>query len=223
VSATQAIEAAPERRSPRIALLTQLLHDVDVEVVLPDGEVLRFGQSPPKCRVTIHDERALSAGFDEFSIGKAYVEGQIDFDGDLLYMLETRARLVERTPLAARLAFAWGLIAHAPTRVNRAAIDFHYNLGDDFYLSFIDTRYRFYSHGHFHSDDETLEQSSENKNETMYRALGLKPGMRLLDIGGGWGGVEQYCGERGVAVTALTIAEDSYKYLTKLIGVNIGY
>jgi hypothetical protein len=35
-------------------------------------------------------------------------------------MLETRARLVERTPAAAKLAFAWGLIARAPTRVNRA-------------------------------------------------------------------------------------------------------
>jgi hypothetical protein len=51
----------------------------------------------------------------------------------------------------------------------------------------------------------------------MYRALGLKPACaarhrRRL------GRVEQYCGERGVAVTALTIAEDSYKYLTRLIG-----
>lgn len=218
MSVTQAIETAPSRQSPRVALLTQLLHDVDVEVTLPDGEVLRFGQSPPKCRVTIHDERALSAGFDEFAIGKAYVEGDIDFDGDMLYMLETRARLVERTPFAAKLAFVWGLLWRAPTRINRSAIDFHYNLGDDFYLSFIDTRYRFYSHGIFHSDDESLEQSSEHKLETMYQALGLKPGMRLLDIGGGWGGVEQYCGERGVQVTALTIAEDSHKYLTNLIG-----
>src|SRR5256714_531168 len=208
MSVTQAIETAPERRSPRIALLAQLLHDIDVEVVLPDGEVLRFGQSPPKCRVTIRDERALSGGFDEFSIGKAYVEGTIDFEGDMLYMLEMRARLVERTPFVAKLAFVWDLLLGAPTRINRSAIDFHYNLGDDFYLSFIDTKYRFYSHGIFHSDDETLEQSSEHKLETMYQALGLKPGMRLLGIGGGWGAVELYSGDRGAYVISLSIATE---------------
>src|SRR5207302_10533637 len=99
---TQAIETTPTRQSPRVALLSKLLHDVDVEVTMPDGELLRFGQSPPKCRVTIHDERALSGGFDEFSIGKAYVEGDIDFEGEMLYMLETRARLVDRTPFIAK-------------------------------------------------------------------------------------------------------------------------
>jgi cyclopropane-fatty-acyl-phospholipid synthase len=212
----QAIET-PRRSSAEVNFLTELLHDVDIEVTMPDGEVLRFGQAPPRCRVTIHDVRALRGGFDELAIGRAYVEGAIDFDGDMLYLLETRARLVERTPLAARLMFLWHLVARAPTRVNRRAIDFHYNLGDEFYLSFIDNKYRFYSHGIFHSDDETLEQSSEHKLETMYRALDLKPGMRLLDIGGGWGGTEQYCGERGVNVTALTIADDSYAFLQNLI------
>ena len=41
--------------------------------------------------------------------------------------------------------------------------------------------------------------------------------MRLLDIGGGWGGVTQYCGARGVHVTTLTIAEDSARYIQCLI------
>ena len=43
----------------------------------------------------------------------------------------------------------------------------------------------------------------------MVDGLGLNPGMRLLDIGGGWGAVTQHCGARGVHVTTLTIAEDS--------------
>jgi len=216
MSATQAIES-PRRRSAEAELLSQILRDVDIEVAMPDGEVLRFGQAPPRCRVTIHDRRALHGGFDELAIGRAYVEGDIDFDGDMLYLLEIRSRLVERTPLVAKLSFFWQLLLRAPTRINRSAIDFHYNLGDDFYLTFIDNDFRFYSHGLFLSDDETLEQSSAHKLETMYKALDLKPGMRLLDIGGGWGGVEQYCGERGVDVTALTIADDSHKFLQNLI------
>jgi cyclopropane fatty-acyl-phospholipid synthase-like methyltransferase len=84
-------------------------------------------------------------------------------------------------------------------------------------LSFIDRKYRFYSHGICRSDGETLEQASEHKLETMYDALQLKPGMRLLDIGAGWGGVPQYCGPRGIQVTSLTLTDDSHNYTDNLI------
>jgi cyclopropane-fatty-acyl-phospholipid synthase len=50
----------------------------------------------------------------------------------------------------------------------------------------------------------------------MFAALRLEPGMRLLDIGGGWGGVVRYCAPRGVRVTTLTLADDSYRYLRRL-------
>jgi cyclopropane-fatty-acyl-phospholipid synthase len=216
MSATQAIPTQ-SRRDPTLELLARILHDIDVEVRMPDGEVLQFGQAPAKFRVTVNNDRALRRGLDELAIANAYLDGDIDFDGDMLYLMETRARIAQRMPLAAKLAFFWQMLRE-PTRNNRVSIDFHYNLGDDFYLSFIDTKYRFYSHGIFHSDDETLEESSEHKLETMYRALDLKPGMRLLDIGGGWGGAMQYCGERGIDVTSLTIAEDSYKFLQNMIG-----
>jgi cyclopropane-fatty-acyl-phospholipid synthase len=109
------------------------------------------------------------------------------------------------------------LFLHTPTRVNARAIGHHYTLGDDFYLSFIDQRYRFYSHCIFRTDDETLEQAAEHKLESMWNGLGLRAGMRLLDIGGGWGGVTEYCGARGVHVTSLTLVEDSARYIRNLI------
>jgi cyclopropane-fatty-acyl-phospholipid synthase len=49
----------------------------------------------------------------------------------------------------------------------------------------------------------------------MVEALQLKPGMRLLDIGGGWGAVIKYCAPRGVDVTSLTIVEDSYHHIQR--------
>ena len=101
--------------------------------------------------------------------------------------------------------------------MNAKAISQHYNRGDDFYLTFIDNQYRFYSHGFFKRPDETIEEASEHKLESMYDGLGLKRGMSLLDIGGGWGRVTQYCGTHSVHVTTLTIAEDSARYIRSLI------
>ncbi|KAJ5791890.1 uncharacterized protein N7518_008901 [Penicillium psychrosexuale] len=101
--------------------------------------------------------------------------------------------------------------------MNAKAIDDHYGLDDGFFLSFLDKRFRFYTHGFFQRPDETLEEASEHKMETMFASLGLKPGMRILDIGGGWGGVTQYCAARGVHVTTLTIAPNSARYVQRVI------
>lgn len=69
--------------------------------------------------------------------------------------------------------------------LDKLAISSHYSLGDDFYLNFIDQRWRFYSHGIFRREDESIEEASEHKLERMFSSLELKPGMRLLDIGAG--------------------------------------
>jgi cyclopropane-fatty-acyl-phospholipid synthase len=61
-----------------------------------------------------------------------------------------------------------------------------------------------------------LEDAAERKLESMWTALRLAPGMRLLDIGGGWGGAMEYCSPRGVHVTSLTLVEDSAAYIRAL-------
>jgi cyclopropane-fatty-acyl-phospholipid synthase len=115
------------------------------------------------------------------------------------------------------LKFWAQLMFLAPTRVNRKAIQHHYEFGDEFFLCFMDTEYHLYSHGFFNSDDEPLERASERKLEVMYNWTELKPGMRVLDIGAGWGGVTRYCGPRGVHVTSLTLAQDSRRHITQLL------
>lgn len=187
------------------------------EVELPSGACMVHGPRPPRFRLRIHDERLMRRCLDEFTLGSAYIDNQFDVEGDVLSAMEVRSLLPDGVRWSTRLGFWLDTLLRGKLARNRAAIDFHYSLGNDFYLMFIDQRYRFYSHGIFHTETESLEQASEHKLEQMIEALQLRPGMRLLDIGGGWGGVAQYCGQRGIHVTELTIAPDSYRFIQNLI------
>ena len=182
-----------------------------------DGTREVIGGTDPAWHVRFRTEQAQSLPLNEYALGQAYVAGEIDLDGDLAALLEVRSQLRKGITLRDATAFAYRLMLRSPTKVNAVSIAKHYTLGDDFYLSFIDRRYRYYSHCLFHHDDETLEEAAEHKLESMFTALDLKSGMRLLDIGGGWGGTTQYCGNRGVEVTSLTLVEESAAYIRRLI------
>ncbi|KAJ5224998.1 S-adenosyl-L-methionine-dependent methyltransferase [Penicillium chermesinum] len=185
------IETTSQRSLPRTglaALLPQL--DIPGSIQLPDGTIVKVGAGEPIYRVIFRSARALRTPMTELSIGRAYLTGEIDFVYDYL---------------------------RDATKMNAKAIGEHYSRSDDFYLTFIDKRYRMYSQGLFKSQDESIEDASEHKMETMFSSLGLTPGMRILDIGGGWGGVTQYCGARGVHVTTLTLTADSARFIQSLI------
>jgi cyclopropane-fatty-acyl-phospholipid synthase len=187
------------------------------EIEFASGEILRCGVGNPRIFVKFHNDRVLLGDVSELSLGKAYLKGEWDVEGDMLNALDLQHHIEGKGNFFIYVKFIYELFLKSATWVNKHAIAAHYSFGDDFYLTFIDSKYRFYSHGLFHSNNDTLEQASEHKLESMYGALQLKPGMRLLDIGAGWGGVHQYCGPRGIHVTALTLAEDSYNYVDNLI------
>ena len=193
---------------------------VSCEIEFPSGETRRFGPGEPRFRLVFHSTRVLKRSFDELSLGQAYVNGEFDIHGDMMSLLDLRAHLKDKVVLPILAKFWFQFIFRSPTWINRKSIPAHYHFSDDFFLSFIDKKYRIYSHCLFHSDNESLEQAVEHKFETMYEELELEPGMRLLDIGCGWGGVMEYCGSRGVHVTGVTLAENSYNYCTNLIRTN---
>jgi cyclopropane-fatty-acyl-phospholipid synthase len=201
------------------ALIHRLLEPARTpcEVVLPSGQTLSFGRTPPKFRVVFHSDQALRAGLDEFALAQAYVAGEIDIEGDMLSLLDLRSRLTDRGTLLQAARFLYQLFLSPPTRMNRRAIGAHYNYGDDLFLCFMDSKYHLYSHGIFHADDDSLEQASESKCAQMWDSLRLRPGMRILDIGAGWGAATTYCAPRGIHVTSLTIAEDSYRFIGNLL------
>lgn len=188
---------------------------VNCQIELPGGTCYQFGDTPD-VRIKFHDSRTLSRTLDEMSFAEAYINGVIDIDGDIREVLKLRRHIRGRLPFRVWLKFLFDLL-RPETVVNRTAVGDHYQHDDDFYLSFLDRKYRCYSHGIYHHAHETLEEGTEHKVENMFNKLNLKPGMRLLDIGAGWGTVEQYCGSRGVQVTALDIRDHAQWFINKLI------
>lgn len=204
-------------RTGLAALLANL--DIPGEIQLPNGSVVPVGSGEPKYRVIFSSERALRTPMTELGVGRAYVSGDIQIEGDFGALFDARQKLQEKVPLRQKLQFLYDYFRTATT-MNAKAVGEHYGRGDELYLKFIDERFRFYSQGLFKHPDESIEQASEHKLETMFKSLDLKPGSRLLDLGGGWGGVTQYCGARGVHVTTLTLTADSARFIQRLISDN---
>jgi cyclopropane-fatty-acyl-phospholipid synthase len=86
----------------------------------------------------------------------------------------------------------------------------HYDLGEDLYRVMLDSR-MIYSCGYW-PRAKTLEEAQEAKLDLVCRKLGLKPGMRLLDIGCGWGGTLKFAAERyGVRAVGVTVSNNQVK------------
>ena len=168
----------------------------------------------------------------ELSIVESFIAGDVDIDGSM----EAASQLGEqiggrlRSPMAiAKLVqMVLGLPGqaeddladtrfpeharklgprHTPVR-DAAAIQFHYDVGNDFYKLWLDRR-MVYSCAYFKTQDETLENAQVAKLDLICRKLRLKPGERLLDIGCGWGGLIMHAAEHyGVDATGITLSEN---------------
>jgi cyclopropane-fatty-acyl-phospholipid synthase len=86
----------------------------------------------------------------------------------------------------------------------------HYDLGNEFYKLFLDEGMN-YSCAYFLNDNETLEQAQRNKVRLIASKLHLKPGLRLLDIGSGWGDLALYLAAlENVDVTGVTLSKEQH-------------
>ncbi len=86
----------------------------------------------------------------------------------------------------------------------------HYDIGDDLYESMLDSR-MIYSCAYWKNAD-SLDKAQENKLDLVFRKLGLKKGLRVLDIGCGWGGALKYAAEKyGVEGKGITVSANQAK------------
>ena len=218
------VQAAPfpQPKGKYARQIHELLKDTKIscEFNFASGETLRLGQGKPEFTVTFHSDNVLKKGFNEYFLGRAYVNSEIEIEGNVPKLFEIRKHMKGEITSLFMLKMWLNLFFRNPINLNRDSIAQHYSFGDDFYLTFVDGKYQLYSHCLFRTDNESLEEAADRKMATMAKSLKLKPGMRLLDIGAGWGAVTRFAGPQDIHVTALTIHEDSCKLHQDLIANN---
>ncbi|WP_420034028.1 class I SAM-dependent methyltransferase [Streptomyces sp. cg28] len=100
---------------------------------------------------------------------------------------------------------------------DKQAISHHYDVGNDFYELVLGPS-MVYSCAYWESPDATLESAQRDKLELISRKLGLKPGMRLLDVGCGWGSMAVHAArEHGVSVVGVTLSQEQAAFARKRV------
>ncbi len=213
----------------------------DFAVRLWNGEVLPADTTPATFTLGLNHPGALRCMFRlplELSLGEAFIYGDFDIDGDIFaavawmdafsrspfskkdfwrLLRQIKALPLERTQRdqgrgPARLTGR----RHSPSR-DRAAITYHYDVGNAFYRLWLD-RWMTYSCAYFVTGEEDLDTAQEQKYEHICRKLRLRPGERLLDIGCGWGGLVIYAVKKyGVRAVGVTLSEKQREYAAQRI------
>jgi cyclopropane-fatty-acyl-phospholipid synthase len=188
------------------------------KVRMPDGSESVFGNGTPCATLVVTNARGLDAlrSFDIVKVGEAYLDGHLDAEGDLSQLLALRPILTDFHPVQYVGKFVRPLL-RGQVNSDHDYIAHHYENDPDFYLSFLDRRHRAYSQGVFEDPEEPLEDGITRKLDYALDAIGVGPGARVLDIGGGWGAFVEYGGQRGLHVTSLTISEASRTFVQGII------
>ena len=201
--------------------------DIPVAVAAYDGS--RAGPADAATTLIIRSPDALRRVITapgELGLARAYVAGELDVDGEIWDLLALRDRLpdVRISPRAVlRLVDELGgwrqvrLLEPPPEEArlrgrrhsrdrDAAAISHHYDVSNAFYRMVLGPSMT-YSCAVFHAPTDTLEDAQSNKYELICRKLGVEPGMRLLDVGCGWGGMAMHAAaHHGVRAVGVTIS-----------------
>ncbi len=170
--------------------------------------------------IQVHDERLYQRAILQGSLGlgEAYMDGWWDCEAlDELVGRLARANLGAKANPLLNLAMQLDSYLYDRQTPRRAFVvgQRHYDIGNDLYAAMLDRR-MIYSCAYWSSGAQTLDEAQEAKLELIARKLDLRPGMRVLDIGCGWGGTAQYLAERyGVEVVGITVSVEQARMATE--------
>jgi cyclopropane-fatty-acyl-phospholipid synthase len=199
-------------------MLRSLLRRGSLSVRYPGGKLVRYGEGEGGPVLVLRDEAAVRRLVLEpqLALGECYMDGGLTVEGDDLHgMFEAIVPNLggERRAgwLAARQAvhgaLRWAGQLNGP-RAARANVAHHYDLTPALYDLFLDAD-RQYSCAYFRDPGVTLDQAQAAKKAHIARKLLIRPGMRVLDIGCGWGGLAlTLARDWGARVVGITLSEE---------------
>jgi cyclopropane-fatty-acyl-phospholipid synthase len=175
------------------------------------------------CTVVIHSHHALSTlvlSPSEVSLGEAFINKEIDIEGDLFSVFDIGEHLFHSpSGVAQRLLEAtWSTLSgigrwwraglrHSEGR-DRNSISYHYDQPTEFYRPWLG-KSMVYSCAYFRTPDDTIDQAQWNKLELVCQKLRLQPCQRFMDIGCGWGSLVLHAGSRhNVEAHGITISRE---------------
>jgi cyclopropane-fatty-acyl-phospholipid synthase len=207
--------------------------DVPVRVVAYDGT--KAGPDSSEVALRVLTPRALArlvTAPGTLGLARAYVAGEIEVEGEIYELLNAMADLAlhdlsrpERVRLARRLLPIWvrhrqpvpDLEYRPPGRLHskardRKAISHHYDVSNQFYEWVLGASMA-YTCAVYPTATATLEEAQAAKHELVAQKLGLEPGMRLLDVGCGWGGMVMHAAaEHGVKALGVTLSRNQAEW-----------
>ncbi|WP_342113562.1 cyclopropane-fatty-acyl-phospholipid synthase family protein [Pseudoduganella sp. OTU4001] len=218
--------AAPQGAKLFLSLLGRIQHG-HLTLVTPDGTRMEFGDvhTPHGATLKVNDWRACSRILRSGDIGfaEAYGAGWVD-SPDLTGLLRLALRneqALEPAFFGGALARCWYRFRHLLRPNTRAGskrnIHAHYDLGNDFYALWLDPSWT-YSSALFDGDFTLpLREAQTRKYQRIIDTLGLRAGMRVLEIGCGWGGFAEQAAQQGIHVHGLTISPSQLKHAKQRI------
>jgi cyclopropane-fatty-acyl-phospholipid synthase len=204
-------------------LLSRIIRIGRLELIDAAGARHIFAGAPgPAVTVRLHDRvlhRKLLRN-PRLYIPEAYMDGTLTIeDGGIYGLIEL---LVRNDELMLADNALWRFTAwmqrltrrlhqYNPVPRARQNVAHHYDLSDQLYELFLD-RDRQYSCAYFLRPDDDIDTAQLNKRRHIAAKLLLRPGVKVLDIGCGWGGLALYlASECGADVTGLTLSEEQLK------------
>ena len=172
----------------------------------------------------------------ELGMARAYVAGDLDLEGDIFSAITLNTRLPDlklgpsQLLAMARFIGPAGLLPLRPPaeevrlrgrrhtkQRDAAAVTHHYDVGNDFYRLVLGPSLT-YSCALFTDPAESLETAQDNKHELVSSKLDLREGMRLLDVGCGWGGMVLHAAtQHGADAVGVTLAREQANLASKRV------
>ncbi len=159
--------------------------------------------------------------YPELYLGEEYYKGNIEIENGSIYDFLNvalknlgRGKINIYSTILNNLFYGFNFLTKYNFKnISKQNAEMHYNRGEDIYDWMLDSEHRQYSCAIFKNKNETLEQAQTNKLAHIVKKLNLKPGLRVLDIGCGWGGLGRYIAKNvGCEVHGISLASNQIDY-----------